>query len=111
MAYEMGLVLQGIYEWEYVGESQNLFGNWCAWVRAMREQTGELLEPKARVARMIEGHLEGILGHYTQGLMTAFTEGFNSLFSAIKRNNLRYRMPEYVTAIIYFVSGKLTLWR
>ncbi len=61
MAYEMRLVLQGIYERKDVEEARKLFGNWCAWVRAMREQTGELLEPMARVARMIEGHLEGIL--------------------------------------------------
>jgi hypothetical protein len=32
----------------------------------MRDQTGEMLEPMARVARMIEGHLEGILAHWTQ---------------------------------------------
>ncbi len=29
----------------------------------MSQRTGELLEPMARVARMIEGHLEGILAH------------------------------------------------
>ena len=83
MAYEMRLVLQGIYQWKDVGEAKKLFGNWCAWVQAMREQTGELLEPMARAARMIEGHLEGILAHWTQGLTTAFMEGLNSLFSAV----------------------------
>ena len=55
MAYEMKLVLQGIYQWKDVGEARKLFGNWCAWVQAMRERTGELLEPMARAARMIEG--------------------------------------------------------
>jgi hypothetical protein len=43
MAYEMRLVLQGIYQWKDVGEARKLFGNWCAWVQAMRERTGELL--------------------------------------------------------------------
>ncbi len=33
------------------------------------------LEPMARVALMIEGDLEGILAHWTQGLTTAFMEG------------------------------------
>jgi hypothetical protein len=42
MAYEMRLVLQGIYQWKDVGEARKLFGNWCAWVQAMRERTGEL---------------------------------------------------------------------
>jgi hypothetical protein len=55
MAYEMRLVLQGIYQWKDVVEARKLFGNWCAWVQPMRERTGELLEPMARAARMIEG--------------------------------------------------------
>ena len=109
MAYEMRLVLQGIYKWKDVGEARKLFGNWCAWVQAMRERTGELLEPMARAARMIEGHLEGILAHWTQGLTTAFMEGFNSLFSAVKRWARGYRTVEYMTAILYFVAVKLTL--
>jgi len=31
---------------------------------------------------MVERHLEGILGHWKDGLTTAFLEGLNSLFSA-----------------------------
>ena len=109
MAYEMRLVLQGIYQWKDVGEAKKLFGNWCAWVQAMRERTGELLEQMARAARMIEGHLEGILAHWTQGLTTAFMEGLNSLFSAVKRKARGYRSVEYMTTALYFVAGKLTL--
>ena len=109
MAYEMRLVLQGIYERKDVAEARKLFGNWCAWVHAMRDQTGEMLEPMARVARMIEGHLEGILAHWTQGLTTAFMEGLNSLFSAVKRKARGYRTVEYMTTMLYFVAGKLTL--
>ena len=109
MAYEMRLVLQGIYQWKDVGEARKLFGNWCAWVQAMRERTGELLEPMARAARMIEGDLEGILAHWTQGLTTAYMEGLNSLFSAVKRKARGYRTVEYMTSMLYFVAGKLTL--
>lgn len=109
MAYQMRLVLQGIYERKDVAEARKLFGNWCAWVHAMRDQTGEMLEPMARVARMIEGHLEGILAHWTQGLTTAFMEGLNSLFSAVKRKARGYRTVEYMTTMLYFVAGKLTL--
>lgn len=75
LAYEMRLVPQGIYERRDAVEARKLFRNWCAWVQAMRGQTGELLEPMARVARMIEGHLEGILAHWTRGLTTVFMEG------------------------------------
>jgi transposase len=75
----------------------------------MREQTGELLEPMARAARMNEGHLEGILAHWTQGLTTAYMEGIYSLFSAVKRKARGYRTVEYMTSMLYFVGGKLTL--
>ena len=56
IAYQMRLVLQGISEWKDMEDARKLLGNWCAWVHAMREQTGELLKPMARVVRMIEGH-------------------------------------------------------
>ena len=107
MAYEMRLVLQGIYERKDVAEARKLFGNWCAWVHAMRDQTGEMLEPMARVARMIEGHLEGILAHWTQGLTTAFMEGLNSLFSAVKRKARGYRSVEYMTTSCTSSPGNL----
>ena len=109
MAYQMRLVLQGIYERKDAEEARKLFRNWCAWVHTMRGQTGELLEPMARAARMVEGHLEGILAHWTRGLTTAFMEGLNSLFSAVKRKARGYRTVEYMTAMLYFVAGKLTL--
>ena len=68
-----------------------------------------LLEPMARAARMIEGHMEGTLAHWTQGLTTAYMEGLNSLFSAVKRKARGYRTVEYMTSMLYFVAGKLTL--
>jgi transposase len=109
MAYEMRLVLQGINQRKDMGEAKKLFGNWCACVQAMRERTGVLLEPMARSAQMIEGHLEGILAHWTQGLTTAFIDALNSLFSAVKRKARGYRSVEYMTTVLYFVAGKLIL--
>jgi len=109
MAYEMRLVLQGIYEWKDAEVARKLFGNWCPWVQAMRAKTGELLKPMARAARMIESNLEGILTHWARGLTTAFMEGLNSLFSAVKRKACGDRTVEYMTTMLYFVAGKLTL--
>jgi transposase len=109
LSYEMRLVLQGIYESKEANEARQKFQNWCAWVQVMRKETGELLEPMAQAARMVESHLEGILAHWTQGLTTAFMEGLNSLFSAVKRRARGYRTVEYMTAMIYFVAGKLSL--
>ena len=75
----------------------------------MRGQTEEQLEPMARVARMVEGHLEGILAHWTRGLTAASIEGLNSLFSAVKRWARGYRTVKYMTAMLCIVAGKLTL--
>jgi transposase len=75
----------------------------------MRELTGDLLEQMARAARMVEGHLEGILAHWTRGLTIAFMEGLNSLFSAVRRKARGYRTVESMTAMLYFVAGKLPL--
>ena len=51
----------------------------------MRVEIGELFEPMVRAAQMVEGHLNGILAHWTRGLTTAFIGRLNSLFSAVKR--------------------------
>jgi transposase len=75
----------------------------------MQGQTGELLEPMARAAKMIEGDLEGIVAHWNRGLTTAFMEGRNSLFSGVKRRALGCRTVEYITAMLYLVAGKLHL--
>jgi transposase len=61
-------------------------------VRAEAEAvTSGLLEPMRKAAEMVERHLEGIPGHWKQGLTTAFLEGLNSLFSATKRKARGYR--------------------
>ncbi len=56
---------------------------------------------------MVERHWEGIVGHWQAGLTTAFLEGLNSLFSAVKRKARGYRPSAYHTAMLYFVAGKL----
>jgi transposase len=53
---------------------------------------------------MVERHLEGILAHWTRGLTTAFMEGLNSLFSAVKCKVRGYRTVEYLTVMLYFVA-------
>jgi hypothetical protein len=72
MAYKMSLVPKGIYERKNADEAGKLFRNSCAWLNAMQGQPGELLEPMAQAARMVEGHSEGILAHWNRGLTTAF---------------------------------------
>ena len=67
----------------------------------MQGQTGELLAPMARAARLGEGHLEGILTHWTRGLTTALIGRLNSLFSPVTRKARGYRAVEYMTAMFY----------
>ena len=58
-------------------------------------------------AQMVERHLEGILAHWKWGLTNAFMEGLNSVFSATKRKARGYRSTVHLTAMLYFVAGKL----
>jgi transposase len=110
LAYQMRLILQEIYNVADVKRARKDLVLWCQWVADKAEKKGhELLEPMARVARMVERHLEGILGHWRAGLTTAFLEGLNSLFSATKRKARGYRTTQNLLAMLYFVAGKLRI--
>jgi len=110
LAYAMRLELQRIYGTIQEHEARRRFQQWCAWVRQEAEDISSgLLEPMRKVAEMVERHLEGIMGYWKAGLTTAFLEGLNSLFSAVKRKARGYRSIEYMRAILYFVAGKLQI--
>lgn len=110
LAYAMRLELQRAYAAGTARQARSRFEQWYQWVRAEAEAlTSGLLDPMRKVAEMVERHLEGILGHWQQGLTTAFLEGLNSLFSATKRKARGYRSTEYQTAMLYFVAGKLEI--
>ncbi len=81
MAYEIRLVLQGIYGSQDSGEPKKLFRNRWAWVHAMRGQTGELLETIVGFARMIDCHLLTILACRSRGLSPPFMLHFIGLSS------------------------------
>lgn len=110
LAYAMRLELQRAYASGTVGQARARFKAWCRWVRTEAQAaTSELLEPMRKAADMVERHLDGILGHWKEGLTTAFLEGLNSLFSATKRKARGYRSPVYQIAMLYFVAGKLEI--
>jgi len=109
-AYHMRLVLQDVYELACPKRARKKFLNWCQWVReSAAEECANLLAPMVDVAKMIENHLDGILAHWHERLTTAFMEGLNSLFSATKRKARGYRTTKYMTAMLYFVAGKLEI--
>lgn len=106
----MRLELQRAYAAKTVAVARQKFQAWCAWVRTEAEALRSgLLEPMREAAEMVSRHLEGILGHWKEGLTTAFLEGLNSLFSATKRKARGYRTSEYQIAMLYFVAGKLEI--
>ena len=110
LAYAMRLALQEVYAHRRLEQARRGFKDWWGWVREMADKVGEgLLEPMRKVAAMVETHLEGILGHWKDGLTTAFLEGLNSLFSATKRKARGYRNPQYQITMLYFVAGKLEI--
>jgi transposase len=110
LAYAMRLELQKAYAAGTASLARSRFLSWCRWVRTEAEAlTNGLLEPMRKAAEMVERRLEGILGHWKQGLTTAFLEGLNSLFSATKRKARGYRSTEYQIAMLYFVAGKLEI--
>jgi transposase len=97
----MGRVCQDIYnQTPDAKQARKDLKRWCSWVKQKAEQAGhKLLEPMTRVARMVERHLEGILGHWKEGLTTAYLEGLNSLFSATKRKARGYRSTKNLLAM------------
>lgn len=110
LAYQMRLVLQDIYRVNDVERARKDLLAWCRWVSDKAQKKGhELLEPMVRVANMVKRHLKGILGHWKDGLTTAFLEGLNSLFSATKRKARGYRTTKNLLAMLYFVAGKLQI--
>ena len=110
LAYAMRLELQKAYTSANARVARSRFVKWCQWVRLEAQALASgLLEPMRKAATMVERHLEGILGHWKEGLTTAFLEGLNSLFSATKRKARGYRSSEYQIAMLYFVAGKLEI--
>lgn len=110
LAYAMRLELQQAYASGTLEQARRRFQAWGRWVRAEAQAlTSGLLEPMRKAADTVERHLEGILGHWKQGLTTAFLEGLNSLFSATKRKARGYRSTEHQIAMLYFVAGKLEI--
>jgi len=109
-AYQMRMILQDLYQLRDVRQARRDFQIWCQWVKDTAAKEGHrLLQPMVKVAEMVERHLEGILGHWKEGLTTAYLEGLNSLFSATKRKARGYRTTRNLLAMLYFVAGKLRI--
>ena len=109
-AYQMRLTLQDIYQLPYATVAKRKLLAWCRWVRRVgKKQTSLLFCKMVACAKMIESHLPGILAHWKQGTTNAFLEGFNSVFSAVKRKARGFRSSDNLIVMLYFTAGKLRI--
>ena len=110
VAYVVRLELRDIYQNAGSPErARYRLENWINWAQAKCDRWAETLAPLARAVATIRRHLDGILNHWLGELSTAYMEGLNSVFSAVKRKARGYRSDEYMTCMLYFVAGKLPL--
>ena len=91
--------------WEHTdGESaKRFFGQWHWWA------AGCGLKPIEKVAKMLRGHLEGLLNYFDHRVTNATAEGFNSRIQSIKSAARGIRnFANYRTRILFY-CGKLDL--
>jgi len=109
-AYQVRLELSDIYRRGHSpAKARERLEAWVNWARAKCERWGAVMAPLAKAVKTIEQNLEGILAHWEKELSTAFLEGLNSVFSAVKRKARGFRNTHYMTTMLYFVAGKLSL--
>lgn len=110
-AYSMRLALQEIYT-KASGKiaARRRLKSWISWVRrAATRARDALLRPMARLADMVERHLDGIVAHWERKTTNAYLEALNSVFSAVKRKARGYRTEFYLINMLYFVASKLPI--
>ena len=109
MAYEVRLVLQGLYDAEGYQRGQEAVPKLMR-LGARDAGPNRKTTPAAGlcyqdVRRSLGGNLCSLDSRYDDRLH----RGLNSLFAAVKRKDRGCRTVEYVTAILYLVAVQLTL--
>ena len=110
-ASSMRLALQNIYE-KAPGKiaARRRFKAWVTWVRKASSRAKDgLLAPMARLADMVERHLDGIVAYWNRRTTNAYMEALSSVFSAVKRKARGYRTSFTLINMLYLVAGKLPI--
>jgi transposase len=91
--------------WDSANEAagKRFFDGWYGW--AMRSR----LEPIKKVARMLKGHLPGLMSYFNHYVTNALSEGFNSKIQSIKSAARGFRSFANYRLRILFYCGKLDL--
>lgn len=93
--------LREILERKQINVVRNMLTQWTT--NVMRSK----VEPMKEVAKMIRGHLDGIVA-WTQTRQTnGFLEAINGLFQAAKRKARGYGNFSTIRAVIFLLAGKL----
>ena len=111
-AYQMRLSLQKIYNTvPYQSWAERRLRSWCKWVKKVCAQGPYwIMKPMSKTVEMIEKHWDGILAYWNSGkLTTAYLEGLNSVFSAVKRKARGFKNTENLITMIYFVAADLEI--
>lgn len=109
VACQTRLNLQQAYRCRTAETARKRLSDWSRWVKRKAEKLGAVLEPMVRVAKTVENQIEGILAHWKKGLTTAYLEGLNSVFSAVKRKARGYRSTDNMITMLYFVADNLSI--
>jgi transposase len=100
--YQMKLTFQDIYRaFRDPEAAKEAIRKWLSW--AVRSR----LEPIKNFAKMVKGHLEGILRYFTSGLTSGAMEGLNSRIQGIKRRARGFRNINNFIAMIYLEAAGL----
>ena len=109
-AYQMRLTLQDIFAITDPVLAKRKLLAWCRWVlNVARRRASTMYASMVRCVNMIKRHIAGVLAYWDCRVTNGYMEGLNSVFSAVKRKARGYRNPRYLTAILYFVAGKLQI--
>ncbi len=83
--------------------AKRFFGQWHWWAGGCE------LKPIEKVAKMLRGHLDGLLNYFDHRVTNATAEGFNSRIQSIKSAARGFRkFANYRTRILFY-CGKLDL--
>jgi len=94
---------RGLWSYATRGWALRAWKKWISWAARCR------LEPMARVARMVKGHLWGILNAIVLRVTNAGAESVNAKVQWIKDTACGFRNRERFRNAIYFHCGKLDL--
>lgn len=91
--------------WDYIYafSAEGFFKRWYSW--AIRSR----LDPIKKVARMLKGHLDGLLSYFRYRITNAATEGLNSRIQSIKSAARGFRSFANYRLRILFYCGKLDM--